>query len=106
VGVERSEGGGRLQWCGLNGLISAREGRRHDEALSEHETEAATSSSWLHEKEAWHGVATSAGGEATPKRGNGGDNTSWPDANLIGPKNKKKSTQLIQLPQMDGEDLK
>jgi hypothetical protein len=35
------------------------------------------------------GVATSAGGEVAPERGKGGDNASWADANLIGPKNEK-----------------
>jgi hypothetical protein len=29
---------------------------------------------------------TSAGGEAAPRRGNGGDDASWADANLTGPK--------------------
>jgi hypothetical protein len=35
------------------------------------------------------GVATSAGGEVAPERGKGGDNASWADANLIGPKIEK-----------------
>jgi hypothetical protein len=48
----------------------------------------------------------SVGGEAAPGRGKGGDDVSWADANLIGPKNEKKSTRSIQLLQMDGEDLK
>jgi hypothetical protein len=30
-----------------------------------------------------------AGGEATPGRGNGGNNASWDDANLTGPKNEE-----------------
>jgi hypothetical protein len=34
------------------------------------------------------GVATSAGGEATPGREKGGDDTSWADVNLTEPKNK------------------
>jgi hypothetical protein len=34
-------------------------------------------------------VVASTGGEATPKRKNGGDDTNWVDANLIGPKMKK-----------------
>jgi hypothetical protein len=37
------------------------------------------------------GVVTSAGGKATPGGGMGGDNASWADVNLIGPKNKEKS---------------
>jgi hypothetical protein len=36
-------------------------------------------------------VATSTGGEATPERGKRGDNASWADANLTGPKNKENS---------------
>jgi hypothetical protein len=35
------------------------------------------------------GVVTSAGGEAAPGRGKGGDDAIWADVNLIGPKNKK-----------------
>jgi hypothetical protein len=31
----------------------------------------------------------SAGGEATPGRGKGGDDTSWTDTNFTGPKIKK-----------------
>jgi hypothetical protein len=38
-------------WCGFNALVSVREGRRWDKALSEDETEP-TSSSWLNGKEA------------------------------------------------------
>jgi hypothetical protein len=37
------------------------------------------------------GVVTSAGGEAPPGRGKGGDDASWADANLTGPKSKKNS---------------
>jgi hypothetical protein len=33
-------------------------------------------------------VTTSAGGEAAPERGKGGDNASWADVNLTGSKNK------------------
>jgi hypothetical protein len=33
---------------------------------------------------------TSARGEAAPRRGKGGDNISWVDANLTGSKNEKK----------------
>jgi hypothetical protein len=51
------------------------------------------------------GVATSDGGETAPRRGKGGEDTSWDDANLTGQK-KRKSMQMIQLLQMDGEDLK
>jgi hypothetical protein len=51
------------------------------------------------------GVVTSTGGEAAPDRKKGGDDVSWADTNLIGPKNKKKSTQSIHLLQMDGGDL-
>jgi hypothetical protein len=37
-------------------------------------------------------VATSIGGEATPGREKGGDDVSWADVNLIGPKIKKIHT--------------
>jgi hypothetical protein len=37
------------------------------------------------------GVMTSVGGEMTPGRGKGGDNTSWADANLTGPKIEENS---------------
>jgi hypothetical protein len=56
--------------------------------LSEEEAEAA-SSSWLHRKEAWNGVVTSAEGEAAAGRRKGGDNASWPDMNFTGLKMKK-----------------
>jgi hypothetical protein len=36
-------------------------------------------------------VATSAGVEATPERKKEGDDTSWDDANLTGPKSKENS---------------
>jgi hypothetical protein len=49
VGVEWFEEGGQRRWCGFNTSVSAREGRRRDEALSEDEAEAA-SSSWLNGK--------------------------------------------------------
>jgi hypothetical protein len=32
-----------------------------------------------------------AGGEATPRREKGGDDASWADANLTGPKNKENT---------------
>jgi hypothetical protein len=35
------------------------------------------------------GMTTSAGGEAALSRGNGGNDASWDDANLVGPKIKK-----------------
>jgi hypothetical protein len=35
------------------------------------------------------GVTTSAGGEATPGRGKGGDDANWADVNLTMPKNKE-----------------
>jgi hypothetical protein len=35
------------------------------------------------------GVMMSARGEATPRRGKGGDNSSGADANLTGPKNEE-----------------
>jgi hypothetical protein len=35
------------------------------------------------------GVMTSAEGDATPRRGKRGDDDSWTDTNLIGPKNKE-----------------
>jgi hypothetical protein len=53
MGVGRSEAGGRWWWCRFNASISAQEGRRRNEALSEDEAEAA-SSSWLNWKEASH----------------------------------------------------
>jgi hypothetical protein len=37
----------------------------------------------------YSGVTMSAGGETTSRRGKGGDDTSWADANLIRPKIKK-----------------
>jgi hypothetical protein len=61
---------------------------RHDETLSKDKVET-VSSSWLNENEAWHNVATSAGGEVAPGRGNGGDDASWADVNLTEPKNKE-----------------
>jgi hypothetical protein len=36
-------------------------------------------------------LTTSAGGEAAPGRGKGGDKASWVDANLIESKNKENS---------------
>jgi hypothetical protein len=36
-------------------------------------------------------VMTSAGGEVTPRRGKGGDNGSWVEVNLTGPKNKENA---------------
>jgi hypothetical protein len=50
VGVGLSGEGGRRWWCGFNALVSAREGRQQDKALSEDEAEVA-SSSWLHGKD-------------------------------------------------------
>jgi hypothetical protein len=35
------------------------------------------------------GVVTSTGGEAAPDKKNGGDDVSWADTNLTGPKIKK-----------------
>jgi hypothetical protein len=37
------------------------------------------------------GVVTSVGGEAAPSRKNRGDDASWVDVNLIGPKNEENS---------------
>jgi hypothetical protein len=37
------------------------------------------------------GVMMSAGGGAAPRRGKGGDDTSWADADLTGLKNEKNS---------------
>jgi hypothetical protein len=37
----------------------------------------------------YNGVMTSAGGEAAPRRGKGGNNASWADVNLTGPKNEE-----------------
>jgi hypothetical protein len=56
VGVERFEEGGLLCWCGFNTSVSARQGRRWDEALPEDEAEA-MSLSWFNGNEAWHGAA-------------------------------------------------
>jgi hypothetical protein len=36
-------------------------------------------------------MMTSAGGEAAPGRGKGGDNTNWAAKNLTGPKKLKKN---------------
>jgi hypothetical protein len=36
-------------------------------------------------------VVVSAGGEATPGRGKGGDDVSWADVNLTGQKNKENT---------------
>jgi hypothetical protein len=36
-------------------------------------------------------VMTSTGGDATSGRGNGGNDVSWADANLTGPKNEENS---------------
>jgi hypothetical protein len=39
----------------------------------------------------WHGgMATSVEGEATPRRGKGGDDANWADANFTSQKNEKK----------------
>jgi hypothetical protein len=35
------------------------------------------------------GMVMSTGGESAPKRGNGGDDVSWDDVNVTGPKNKE-----------------
>jgi hypothetical protein len=51
VEVRRSEEGSLWRWCVFNVSVSTREGRRRDKALSEDETEAA-SSSWFNGKEA------------------------------------------------------
>jgi hypothetical protein len=53
VGIGQSEEGGQRRWYGFNALVSARERRRQDEALSEDEAKAA-GSSWLNGKEVWH----------------------------------------------------
>jgi hypothetical protein len=50
-------------------------------------------------------VATSVGEETASGRGDGGDDVSWDDTNLIRLK-IKKITQSIQLLQIDDEDLK
>jgi hypothetical protein len=43
VGVEQSGEGSLLWRCGFNASVSAREGRRRDEALPEDESEVANS---------------------------------------------------------------
>jgi hypothetical protein len=55
VKVKRYGEGGWRWWCGFNASVLAQEGRQHDEALTENETET-TSSSGLHMKEAQHDV--------------------------------------------------
>jgi hypothetical protein len=55
VGVGRSEEVGR--WCEFNTSVSAREGRRWNEALLKDKAET-VSSSWLHGKESRHSVVT------------------------------------------------
>jgi hypothetical protein len=50
VGVGRSGEGDRRRWCVFNTPVLDREGMRWDEALSEDEVDAA-SSTWLHGKE-------------------------------------------------------
>jgi hypothetical protein len=49
VGVVWYGEGGWRRWCGFNILVSARERKRQDEALTEDEAETA-SFSWLHGK--------------------------------------------------------
>jgi hypothetical protein len=51
VRVRQFREGGRRRWYVFNASVLAREGRRHDEALSKDEVEAA-SSSWLNENKA------------------------------------------------------
>jgi hypothetical protein len=46
--------GGRRRWCWLNASVLTWEGRRYESLLKD-EAEA-TSSSWLHRKESWHGT--------------------------------------------------
>jgi hypothetical protein len=73
-----SEEDDRQRWCGFNASILTQEGRRRDEALSEDEPEAA-SSSWLHREEhvTWRGgVVMSTGGEAAPGMRKGRDDAS------------------------------
>jgi hypothetical protein len=86
VGLFREDGWRR--WCRFNASVSAREGRRQNETLSKDEAEAA-SLSLLHWKEAWHGMATSAEGKATPGREKRGNDASWDDTNFTGPKNEE-----------------
>jgi hypothetical protein len=38
----------------------------------------------------WHGNV--GGGEVTPRRGKGGDDISWADANLTGPRTEENSS--------------
>jgi hypothetical protein len=66
VGVELSRKGGQRRWCEFNASDSAREGKRQDKSLLEDEAEM---------KERWHRVG---GGE-------GGDDVSWANTNLIEP---------------------
>jgi hypothetical protein len=53
--VERSEESSLRRWCRFNALVSVWEGSQQDKALLEDEAET-TSSSWLNEKEVWHGT--------------------------------------------------
>jgi hypothetical protein len=57
VKVRISGEGGQRQRCRFNTSVSAREGRRRDETLSEDEADA-TGSFWLHGKEACHDAVT------------------------------------------------
>jgi hypothetical protein len=52
------------------------------------------------------GVVTSARGEAAPRRENGGDNTSWADANLTGPKYEENPRGRFSFYKWIGKDLK
>jgi hypothetical protein len=61
---------------------------RRDEVFPEDKVEA-TNSSWLHRKKVQHDMAMSTGGDAAPRRGKGGDNISWANANFTGLKNEE-----------------
>jgi hypothetical protein len=92
VRVRRFGEGRRWRWCIFNASVSAREGRRWDEALSENETEAV--SSFLVQCEGsmirHRSVTTSIGGDAVLGSVKGGDDTSWDDANPYYAKKMKK----------------
>jgi hypothetical protein len=87
-GSQAARGEWSTAMVSFNASVLTREGRRQDEVLTKDEAEAA-SSSWLYEKEVWHGVMMSVGGEAAPERKMGGDDISLANANLNAPKIKK-----------------
>jgi hypothetical protein len=79
-----------LLLCGFNTSVSAREGRRQDEALPEDEVEGANSS-WFNGKECY--TVRQRGNDGW-RRGysreeKGGNDASWADMNFTGLKNEE-----------------